>query len=399
MLEATVAILLTLLAFYAAITLGFIYFYIKSMIEIVELFRGQSLIIDNLSRDINITSSKVEAQSLIIDGLNRKIEVISSKVGVHSNVNGKVKKLNIPNDPSLDEVKSDRLFWSILLIATVVTTTLICSLYLEGNEKPLDKFESAAIAINNYLSPILLILTVYLLFQTWKVSKKELNKTSVTLKMQTEAQQLEGSLSLLRERIKTLKSVLNNPPSQLLVYCANFRLKELSSQSANGLLLDEFAKCFLSKLPDDLIHLVPQLDPNKPFDFLDTLCRNFNVEPVTYNTIVSLYGKHTVDSYMKVVNFKEFSHRELLASTRMLRELALHDSLKMYIMCESNPLRISAPLKQQEILAFNMLNSNLGIISAAENEKHKAILNEELIYSFTNAEYEGLKALSRMLPR
>lgn len=96
----------------------------------------------------------------------------------------------------------------IILISLVIGgVTYHFNLYFDYNPKnvSLEGWSNVAIYFNNALSPLLMLLSVILLFLTWRTSKLELEKTQLALNSQILLQKKKNDIDIIARQSKDLK--------------------------------------------------------------------------------------------------------------------------------------------------------------------------------------------------
>ncbi|WP_125718043.1 hypothetical protein [Pseudoalteromonas rubra] len=111
---------------------------------------------------------------------------------------------------------------AILLLGLSLTLLLMYTLGF-FDKSFADSIELATIAINNFITPTLLALSVFLLFKTWSTSKEDLRETKDILRKKEE-------LELLRSRIALLSKKLDSLPARQFSYWPRIALRELTKQ-------------------------------------------------------------------------------------------------------------------------------------------------------------------------
>jgi hypothetical protein len=111
------------------------------------------------------------------------------------------------NSSTLNERYGLVVFLIILIGLVIGGVTYHFNLYFDYNPKKvsLEGWSNVAIYFNNALTPLLMLLSVILLFLTWRTSKFELEKTQLALNSQILLQKKKNDIDIIARQSKDLK--------------------------------------------------------------------------------------------------------------------------------------------------------------------------------------------------
>ncbi|ALU41944.1 hypothetical protein [Pseudoalteromonas rubra] len=247
--------------------------------------------------------------------------------------------------------------------------------------------ELATIAINNFITPTLLALSVFLLYKTWSTSKEDLKETKDILRKKEE-------LDLLRSRIQLLNKTLDATPSDYLDFKSDLMVLNINSET-NGIdfwndlrpLLDR-TKRLLSNEESLFI-----FDDARIFTALKAINTSLGSNAPTYRDIFSTPIKREPAVYMRLMRsgLEERTDEEIKRILSNLVRLLYKETY--FAECRDNKdyeVEI-APIKHQDMLVKEMA---ISIIQLVKNSKYEGELFNEYRFHFSSLEFAGLQELT-----
>jgi len=112
---------------------------------------------------------------------------------------------------------------SILLFLVILFLVFIAFLILPGKQGAntlSDDLVSAATFINNFFTPIILTLTLFVIFKTWINSRQQFEKTNAKLEQQLLIQQRKYKLEAFKNRLESFNEICSKNIESIFVYQA-----------------------------------------------------------------------------------------------------------------------------------------------------------------------------------
>ncbi|MCO7187603.1 MULTISPECIES: hypothetical protein [unclassified Pseudoalteromonas] len=262
----------------------------------------------------------------------------------------------------------------------------------DPNNRNIKDWVDGAVYLNNMLTPILLLATIYLLYRTWLTSKQELAQTQDILRKKED-------LELLRSRIQLLNKNLDVTPSAYLDFKASVQVLKNNSETNESGFLDDLHSVINRVrgilLKDSAKPL--RLDAHNTFDELIVLSASVGNKAPTFRDIFSMQSKHHATAYLRLMK-SGLGDRKEEDIKRILNNLVLLLYKETYFSVvkeykERN--EVSDPSKYQDMLVAEMAANVRQLI---ENSDYEDVLSKEYQFHFTSVEFEGLKALADSNP-
>ncbi|MEC4091842.1 hypothetical protein [Pseudoalteromonas rubra] len=306
--------------------------------------------------------------------------VQSMVANVHTRLRNKVNKLRS---------EEARKVVAILVIGPAFTLMLM---YILGffDKSLVDSIELATIAINNFITPTLLALSVFLLFKTWSTSKKELDQTQTILRKKEE-------LDLVRYRIGLLNQKLDSLPSRQFSYWVLSTLRELNNQHQVTYAIHSLLDALVNVEPK----LVYQVNAIKSTEntYL-SLCKIHELlkfPAPTIREIISSTLPHSLDAFLLLIvkEINEKTNEELKTIFNVFFKKLHHDACYSLVsFWNKHDLARGNTLMMQDIVVFEM-SKNIDQLIA--DSKYTALLKDEYRFHFSSLEVEGLENISGQL--
>ncbi|MCG7535467.1 hypothetical protein [Pseudoalteromonas sp. OOF1S-7] len=257
----------------------------------------------------------------------------------------------------------------------------------DPNNRNIKDWVDGAVYLNNMLTPILLLATIYLLYRTWLTSKQELADARDIMRKKEE-------LELLRSRVQLLNKFLDTTPSDYLDFKADVMVLNINSET-NGVGFLNDLQPLLNRTKRLLLNEESLFIFNdaRVFTALKAINTSIGNNAPTYRDIFSTQIKHGSAVYMSRMRsgLEERTDEEIKLILSNLVRLLYKETY--FAECRDNKdydVNIE-PIKHQDMLVTEMA---LSIIQLVKNSNYECELFNEYRFHFSSMEFAGLQELT-----